>query len=147
MYYRQPNLLVYTPTTIVFISMHRNRSTNDECRLTSLTVLSPNDITVGLPSLDATPDFTSKRKSMSIIVSNYKNNRNLLLEGAQDQVLLKRTSMKGLKGAHPLPSADKDNLFNKISHLVSKRLCCLAISEVKRGGALANFQFSLAFGI
>jgi magnesium-transporting ATPase (P-type) len=37
-------------------------------------------------------DFTSKRKTMSTIVSGYKNHRDLLLKGAPDRVLAKCNS-------------------------------------------------------
>ena len=37
-------------------------------------------------------DFTSKRKTMSTIVTGYKNNRDLLLKGAPDRVLAKCNS-------------------------------------------------------
>jgi len=37
-------------------------------------------------------DFTSKRKTMSTIVSGYKNHRDLLLKGAPDRILDKCNS-------------------------------------------------------
>jgi magnesium-transporting ATPase (P-type) len=37
-------------------------------------------------------DFTSKRKTMSTIVTGYQNNRDLLLKGAPDRVLAKCNS-------------------------------------------------------
>ena len=43
-------------------------------------------------------DFTSERKSMSTVVTGYKNGKDLLLKGAPDRIMDKCTSYMGLGG-------------------------------------------------
>jgi len=57
-------------------------------------------------SVFATLDFTSERKSMSTIVSGYKNKIDTLLKGAPDKVLAKCTKYMSLGSEEKMFSSE-----------------------------------------
>lgn len=55
-------------------------------------------------------DFTSKRKAMSVVVSGYKSERDLLLKGAPDRILAKCTKLMTPDGAKPMGQDERETL-------------------------------------
>jgi Ca2+ transporting ATPase len=91
----------------------------------------------------ATLDFTSERKSMSTVVSNYKNSKDILIKGAPDMVLEKCTSFISLDC--PTTPADftadlKQTVLAQIAKLSSEGLRCLALAEIPKAGKLENLN-------
>jgi len=87
-------------------------------------------------------DFTSTRKCMSTVVTNYKNDIDTLIKGAPDRVLKKCTHFQTKAGSQPMTEADRLNLEKHIAGFSSEGLRCLAIAEIPGAGALSGLNES-----
>jgi len=90
-------------------------------------------------------DFTSKRKTMSTIVSGYKNHRDLLLKGAPDRVLSKcnsyyRLTEDGKSTTGAFMGQEKNQLLEQIDRLSGRGLRCLAIAEIPTAHQLSTIS-------
>ena len=87
----------------------------------------------------ATLDFTSERKSMSTVVTGYKNEKDTLLKGAPDRIIEKCTNYMSLSGGTKAMSAtDREQIMKNVSALSAQGLRCLAIAEIPNAGSLSN---------
>jgi len=91
----------------------------------------------------ATLDFTSERKSMSSVVTNYRNKKDLLIKGAPDRVIAKCNrflSMGENETPSDLSSSQKQKLLDEVAALSGEGLRCLALAEVPHAGKLADIN-------
>lgn len=86
----------------------------------------------------ATLDFSSQRKSMSTIVTGYKNNKDMLMKGAPDRVIEKCTRFMSFEGTREMTAQNKKELLDQVSKLASEGLRCLAIAEIPNAGVLSD---------
>ena len=94
-------------------------------------------------SVLATLDFTSERKAMSSVVTNYKNSKDILLKGAPDRIIEKCTGFYSI--THPdtpaeLSQSTKQKILDNVAKLSSEGLRCLALAEIPNGGKLSNLN-------
>jgi Ca2+-transporting ATPase len=87
-------------------------------------------------------DFTSKRKAMSVVVSGYKSERDMLLKGAPDRILAKCTKLMTPDGAKLMEQADRETLERQIDDLSHRGLRVLAVAEIPGAGRLASLNDS-----
>jgi Ca2+-transporting ATPase len=87
----------------------------------------------------ATLDFTSERKSMSTVVSGYKNEKDLLLKGAPDRVIEKCVTFMTADNQQATMTNDiKQRIIKEVAELSGQGLRCLAIAEVPNAGKLTR---------
>jgi Ca2+-transporting ATPase len=88
-----------------------------------------------------TLDFTSDRKAMSTVVTNYKNKMDLLIKGAPDRIIQncdRYLSQENDSTPQEMSSSQRQQLMKEVARLSSEGLRCLAIAEVPGAGRLSE---------
>ena len=86
----------------------------------------------------ATLEFSSERKMMSTLVTNYRNEKDLLIKGAPDRVIANCTKFMSLGNqVHSMTSQARAQILQHVEDLSLQSLRVIAIAEVPNGGKLA----------
>lgn len=76
---------------------------------------------------------------MSVVVTGYKNSKDLLLKGAPDRIIEKCTMFMSADGTQSVMTNQiKDSLMRQLAELSSQGLRVLGFAEVPFAGALAG---------
>lgn len=82
---------------------------------------------------------------MSSLVTNYRNNKDLLIKGAPERVIANCTryyNSQNSEAPTDLSASQKNQLLEQVTKLSAEGLRCLAIAEVPNGGKLADINES-----
>jgi Ca2+-transporting ATPase len=89
----------------------------------------------------ATLDFTSERKSMSTVVTGYKNSKDMLVKGAPDRIIERCSAFISYQNADTpadFSPDQKKRVLAEVEKMSSEGLRCLALAEIPGAGSLAN---------